>query len=147
MNVSFSMMIFFIVTFFMCQCSATNKSSNKKQMKVVNAYYKNWSKPPLSDSDVPEKGIDLRIQLDDWPEEAKPMHIIYNGRTSFPAEIDDSTANKVTIKARIIINSSVLNETSEKTSKTDRLVYRTSDSTITYLPIKSWKNRAKREAE
>jgi len=146
MNVSFSMMITLIATFFMYQCSATNKSSGQKPIEIDNATYKKWSKPPTSTSEVPEKGTDLWITLEGWPKEAKPMHIIYNGRTSFPAEIVDSTENNVTIKARIVISSSVLNKTSEKTSKTDRLVYRISDSII-YLPIKSWKNSAKKEAE
>lgn len=147
MNVPFSMMISLIAIFFMCQCSATNKSSDQKQIKVGKASYKNWTKPPLSTSDVPEKGTDLWITLEGWAKEAEPLHIIYNGRTSFPAEIVDSTANEITVKARIIISSSVLGEPSAKTSKTDRLVYRISDSTTSHIAIKSWKNRAKKEAE
>ena len=138
MNVFFSIISTLLAALIMCQCSGFNKSSQKKQPTIIEATFDTWRKPPLSGSEVPEKGVDLTVILENWPSDAEPLHIIYDGWKSFPAEIADSTGREVTIKARIIISSSMLNKTSGKTTKTDRLVYRASDTTTTYLPIKSW---------
>lgn len=107
-------------------------------MHIVNAGYNRWSTPPPSNSDVPEKGIDLALIVQNWPQDASPLYIVYENRKSFRPEITRNSDIGVAMSARIILASSVLSQKSERVEVSDRLVYETADGETGYLEIKEW---------
>ena len=108
-------------------------------MKVVEAEYRQWSEPPIVQSEVPEKGFDLFVTVKNWPTKAKPDYIIFRKKKSFPAEVEQTTDTGITIKAKIIQSSSVLNEKSETVKKSDRLVFTNPKGETEFVAIKEWK--------
>ncbi len=135
--------IHFLMTFAVTGCANSGKSVSDEAPKVLKAEYKDWNDKPISDSDVRETGTDLTIQVKNWPQNAEPKYIIYDGRKSFPASVTDSTEDVITINARIIIRSSVLSETSEKSSLSDYLVYTNKNGDENYVEIDKWQRKDK----
>jgi len=119
-------------------CANSEKPVTDHSPMVLKAEYKNWNDDPVSDSDVRETGTDLTLQLKNWPQDFEPEYIIYNGRESFPASIAEQSEGVTKIKARIILRSSVMSETSEKSSLTDRLVFTDRGGNVNYIEIDRW---------
>lgn len=107
-------------------------------MQIVSAGYNKWSDPPTGNSDVPEKGIDLAVIVENWPDGAIPHYIVYGNRKSFKAEITDTTDLGVSISARIITSSSTLMQKSEKVEVSDRLVYESFEGETRFIEIEEW---------
>lgn len=109
-----------------------------QDINLISAEYIHWSEAPTVQSDVRERGTDLKLQVGNWPEGADPIYIVYRKMRSFPAEITDSTETGVVIFARIIRRSAVLEETSERVEESDRLVFKTPEGDTGYLEIGEW---------
>lgn len=107
-------------------------------MQVTKATAELWSEPPREGSDVPERGADLTITAQNWPEGYAPDHVVYNGHKSVSASIADSTDTTVTIRARIIRSSGVLNKTSERLNLSDRLVFTDREGGRGFIEISEW---------
>ena len=105
---------------------------------ISEASYEHWSNRPPVQSDVRERGTDLKLIVENWPEGAEPRHIIYRKMRSFPVEIVDSTETGMTVQARIIRTSAVMSETSESVELSDRLVFRSADGKTGYVEIDEW---------
>ena len=129
-----------IVTFFVMLfgCSSKEKMIAEHNIEIINASYKHWSEALPVQSDVRERGTDLKLVVENWPAGVEPSHIIYRRMRSFPVEIADSTETGFTLEARIIRTSAVMSETSERVEQSDRLVFTTVDGKNQYVEIKDW---------
>lgn len=107
-------------------------------MQVIKATSEPWSEPPRAGSDIPERGTDLTITAQNWPEGDAPDYVVYNGYKSVSASIADSTDTTVTIRARIIRSSGVLNKTSERLNLSDRLVFTGREGERGFIGINEW---------
>lgn len=131
--------IILVLSFFLLQaCSASQNSTNEDSMQVVNATYKKWSEPSPVGSDVPERGTDLTVSVQHWPDEYTPQYIIYEKRRSHGATIADTAGVTVFIDARIMKTSSVLQETAKGVDLSDRLVYTNTEGDTTFVEIEDW---------
>lgn len=131
------------LSFFLLQgCSSSQNTRNDDSMKVVYATYEKWSEPSPVGSDVPERGTDLTVSVQHWPDEFTPQYIIYEKRRSHGASIADTAGVTVFIKARIMKTSSVLQETAEGVDQSDRLVYTNAEGDTSFVEIEDW-DRAK----
>jgi hypothetical protein len=107
-------------------------------MNVIRAEYELWSQAPRPGSDIPEKGIDLRIILEGWPKGYIPEYLIYNKLRSFNLSIAKRSANQIVITGRIIQSSGLVGETSASINLSNRLVFTDADGTEGYIKIQQW---------
>jgi len=121
-------------------CSS-QKMAMDNQVKIIRATFSHWSEAPLNQSDVRERGTDLELVVDEWPEEAEPGYIVYRKLKSFPAEITDTTDAGLHIFARIIRTSSVMEETSKRVELSDRFVFRRENGEWTFVEIEDWSRK------
>lgn len=131
-----------LLTFFLIflGCSSSKETSQNK-IEVISAKYNKWSEPPLHNSDVPEKGVDLTVTVRNWTTKFKADHIIYQNRKSYKPRLADTTNNQGTIKARIITSSSIMQDNSESIDLSDRLVFTTPDGETGYIEIENWERK------
>ena len=122
-------------------CSSVKNMGQEDKMQIITAEYKKWSEPPVQNSDVPEKGTDLFVTVQDWPQDAVPVYIVYQNKKSFKPEIADSSDNHTVIKGRIITTSSVLEGRPGKTELSDRLTYTTAKGDTSYVEIDQWQRK------
>lgn len=129
-----------ILSFFLLlsACSSEEKLMDDYDIEITQASYQHWSNRPPVQSDIRERGTDLKLVVKNWPEGAEPQYIIYRKMKSFPVEISDSTDSGLTLEARIIRTSAVLSETSERVEQSDRLVFTTANGKTQYFEIKEW---------
>lgn len=123
-------------------CMTHNKAS-VEDIEIMKASFKHWSEAPVVESDVRERGTDLELIVKNWPAESNPDYIIFRNRKSFPAEITDTTDSGVQIRARIIMRSAVIAETSETVDKSDRLVFTGVDGKTRSVEIEEWSRMEK----
>lgn len=107
-------------------------------IEIVRGSYIHWSEAPPRQSDVRERGTDLELIVENWPEGAEPRYIIYGKMRSFPVEISDSTESGLKMEARILRTSAVMSETSERVEQSDRLVFKSADGKTGYVEINEW---------
>lgn len=129
-----------ILSFFLLltACSSEEKLIADYEVNIIRAEYKHWSEAPPVQSDVRERGTDLKLVVENWPKGAEPEYIIYRKMKSFPVEISDSTETGLTLEARIIRASAVLEETSERVELSDRLVFTGSEGETRFVEIAEW---------
>ncbi|MCW9705500.1 hypothetical protein [Fodinibius salsisoli] len=131
--------IIMALSFFLLQgCSSSENMTDEESMKVVYATYKKWSEPSPVGSDVPERGTDLTLSVQHWPEEYTPQYIIYEKRQSHGAEIANKAGVTVFIEARIMKTSSVIQGTAEAVDLSDRLVYTNAEGDTSFVEIEEW---------
>lgn len=129
-----------ILSFFLVlsACSSEEKLMTDYNIEITEASYQHWSNRPPVQSDVRERGTDLKLVIKNWPEGADPHYIIYRKMKSFPVEVADSTDSGLTVQARIIRTSAVMSETSERVELSDRLVFTSADGKMGYVEIDEW---------
>jgi hypothetical protein len=118
--------------------SVRDKITGANDMEVVNAGYSNWSEPPVNNSDVPEKGIDVAVIIENWPEGAVPAYIVYQNRKTLNANISTTSDMGIVINGRIVLASSVLQERSQRIDVSDRLAYVGPEGDTKFVEIKEW---------
>lgn len=130
----------FQISFFLLlmACSSSRKSANNEDMNVIRAEYELWNQAPQPGSDIPEKGLDLRITLEGWPKGHVPEYLIYNNLRSFNVSIAKRSANQIVITGRIIQSSGLVGETSASINLSNRLVFTDADGTERYIKIQQW---------
>ncbi len=130
-----------IALFFLqiASCASSDKATNGAEMlTVTKATYQDWTgRSPVPDGGL-ERGTDLRIHLEGWPAEQSPDFVIFRGKKSFPAQIQEQSNNQVIIHARIVHESGILMEVSETTDLSDRLVFTRPDGEHGLVDIKEW---------
>jgi hypothetical protein len=119
-------------------CSTSQKAAHNKKPHIVKAGYHRWSHVPIHGSTVPEKGTDLALIVKNFPQDAKPVSIIYQHRKSFQPDITDTTKTGIVMSARIVTASSLLHDMSKKTDRSDRLIYQKADGTTHSIKIDRW---------
>jgi|GEM_PF-1183376 hypothetical protein len=102
------------------------------EMHIVDAGYNNWS----TSSD---KGTNLAIIVENWPEGATPSHIIYNKKKSLNANISTISDVGLIINARIVSASSSPRDRSDSVTLSDRLVYMSPDGKSAFIEINEWR--------
>lgn len=133
---TFLFLIPYLILFF--GCSASENIATMGNIQIINAKFNEWSEPPAANSDVPERGTDLTIKVQNWPSEYTPEHIIYNKRKSLFAAVSDTVDGNPVITGRVIRASARLTEISETVSKSDRLVYSNQEGEQFYVGINNW---------
>lgn len=123
---------------FLMGCSTSERSVNKQNMQVVHSTYNSWSNPPSAGTEVPEKGTDLTVVVEDWPEGYTPKYIVYNKRKTLAATVEEREEDKSVITGRIIRMSGLIQERSERVELSDRLVFTNPDGETGYIKIKNW---------
>lgn len=124
---------------FLKGCSSSENVTNKENMQVISATFKQWSDPPSPGSDIPERGTDLTITVQNWPEEFSPKSIVFNNRKSLSTVISDSMSDKVVITGRVIRMSGLLKEKSERVNLSDRLMFVNAEGETDFIEITNWK--------
>jgi hypothetical protein len=105
---------------------------------IIRAEAEEWRSTPPGEDDFTEHGIDLIIEIPiEWSDHTFNF-IVYDGRKSFPVAIDSTKQNTLLIRARVLFNSVLLAETSERTNLTDRLVFQKANGETDFIPIHSW---------
>lgn len=125
---------FFIV---LIGCAPIKNTAVKSDMQVMNATYKHWSRPPSAGSDVPERGTDLKIMLQNWPKGYRPKYIIFENNQSHSAKVAEQKENKIIVTARIIRTSDKLT-TAKSSTLSDRLVFVDPDGNSGFIEITDW---------
>ncbi len=138
--------IFIVFTSFLLACSGCSSSENtasQENIQIVTATFDHWSEPPSGNSEVPERGTNLSLTIKNWPDNLSPDYIIYKNRKSLSATIADTINGHAVITGKIIRSSARLPKTSETVSKSDRLVYSTTDGEKAYIEIANWESSSK----
>lgn len=136
----FSLTLFLFAT----ACSSSEKAASNNSIQLTEASYYNWTASIPGDEDNIERGTDLVLTFSSWPEKFNPEAVIFYNKRSFPAEIEQVEGNRVVIKARIMHESTVLAEVSERVNLSDRLIYTNEDGDTLYLEIDEWERMSDR---
>ena len=136
--------IFVIVLVGVCLagCTSSKNMANPEEMHVygtvTKATYQNWS----GQSPVPfgglERGTDLVLHIEEWPEEQTADYVVFRRKKSFPARIVERSNDRVEIHARIMHESRILMEVSESVDLSDRLVFTRPDGETGFVEIVEW---------
>lgn len=117
-------------------CKTQLELTQNEDGDEATALYSYWSVPVPGSGELEEKGIDLIITINHWKNEYEPLYVIFDERKSFLPELEELVNSSAVIKARVILESQLFEEVSEKSDLTDRLVYRRSDGSEAYIKIK-----------
>jgi hypothetical protein len=139
-------LLIFILTLFLFanSCSSSEKTASNNSIQLAGAAYYNWTASIPGDENSFERGTDLTLTFSNWPEKFNPEAVIFQNRRSFPAEIEQIEGTRVIIKARIVHESTVLAEVSERVNLSDRLIYTNEDGDTIYLGIDEWERMSDR---
>lgn len=123
-----------LVIFFIGGCASGNQGSPPENGFILSGTYQFWLGSAPDEPEITERGIDITLELRDNVSIPDPLHLIFNERKSFSLsriQSDDSESpNK--IEATILLESSMLNETSERVQLSNRVVYRDGDGNEQY---------------
>ncbi len=97
-----------------------------------------WFANPDSDSNFTERGIDFTICIQDYDFSLTPEYVIFSERKSFPPMITPTKENGYQIEARIILESSRLQNTSVRVNQTNRVVFTSDDGDEVYIVFREW---------
>lgn len=122
-------------------CSSLKNTVQKRNMQIISAEYEKWTKPPVQNSSVPERGTNLYLTVQHWPQNGSPVYIVFRGNKSFKPVTINSNGNHTTMKARTIELSSVLVDKRNEPAVSDRLVYVTAEGDTAFIEIKKWRER------
>lgn len=105
---------------------------------IVRATAEEWRSSSPGEDELTEHGVDLTIEMNNSLSNIRFLYTIYNGRKSFPATVDSTASNNLSVQARILYESSLMAQTSDRTNLSDRLVFQNSDGETDYIPVNSW---------
>jgi hypothetical protein len=116
-------------------CRAQHELSHNEESISAWVEYSYWSVPVPGSPELEERGIDLIITTNAWKEEYEPLYVIFDQRKSFLPEVEEVNKPTAVLRARVVLDSQLLDVVSEKSDLSDRLVYRRSDGTEGYIEI------------
>ena len=122
----------------MLSCKTTEPSNESTFEQPFNLTVQHWFAYPDSDSNFTERGTDITIYFHEDDLTMTPKYVIFNERKSFPPMITPTTDNIYQIEARIILESSLFQDISEKINQTDRIVFTDSDGETVYMEFREW---------
>ncbi len=129
---------------FFYSCASSNQNGQAESEQSVTGSYQHWYASAPGESEYTERGIDLRVELYPAGLVTNPLYIIFNERESFPVEVikmeadNDNDEEKLLIESKIILQSTLFDETSDHTKLSDRLVYHDEDGNQRYVEINNW---------
>ncbi len=130
-----------LLLFFFGGCAFSDKLLEAdEESPVISSSYEHWFSTAPGETEFSERGIDLRLELHQNSKIFRPEYIIFNERMSFPAEVSwpDDDEDKIVIKARILLESSLFSEISRQSELSDRLVFRDDEGELQYVEISNW---------
>lgn len=130
--------IFFALILFGFGCANQKSANTENSESIVSAEAEEWRSSPPGEDEFTEHGTDLTIKLNNKLGEVRFSHIVYNSRKSFTVSVDSTENNTLLIQGRVIYDSTLLSETSERTELADRLVFQDIDGNTDFIPIHSW---------
>lgn len=134
--------IFITILFlFVSGCASSNQQAKAEDSALIAGNYQHWFATTPGESEFSERGIDLLLELHQHSKIYQPEYIIFNERESFPVEVSqpEGEDGKLLIKARILLESSLFAEKSQKAHLSDRLVFRDEDGELHHIEISNWK--------
>lgn len=138
MRLALNCMMCIIFLLFAGCASSNNATNGKDKLTVTKASYQDWTgRSPVPDGGL-ERGTDLLIYLEGWPSGQSPDFVIFRGKKSFPARIQETDNHQVKIHARIVHESGILMEVSETTDLSDRLVFTKPGGEHGFVHIEDW---------
>lgn len=138
-----TLFIFALYTFlFISSCASSNQNTQAESNLSITGSYQNWYASAPGEAEYTERGIDLRLELCPAGLVTNPLYIIFNERESFPVEVSktDSGNNeeKLLIEGRIVMQTTLFDETSGHTRLSDRLVFHDENGELQYAEINNW---------
>lgn len=122
--------------FLSCKTSQLPEEPQPDQPFDVTIQY--WFANPDSDSNFTERGIDLTLHFQNHDFSLNPEYVIFNERKSFPPMITPADEDGYQIEARIILESSRLQNTSERVNQTNRVVFINDEGDEVYYDVRIW---------
>lgn len=122
----------------MFSCKATESSEESKSEQPFNVTVQHWFANPDSDSNFTERGTDITIYFLESDFAMTPEYVIFNERRSFPPMITPTAENVFQVEARIILESSLFQEVSEKVNQPNQLVLTNSDGEEVRMEFQEW---------
>lgn len=119
-------------------CKTTEPPEESAYEQPFNLTIQHWFANPDSDANYTERGTDITIYIHESDLTMTPEYIIFSERKSFPPMITPTGENTYQIEARIILESSLFHEVSERVNQSDRLVLTNSDGDEVYMEIREW---------
>ncbi|MEX1014937.1 MAG: hypothetical protein WDZ80_07320 [Candidatus Paceibacterota bacterium] len=136
MKLKFIFIILFSMVMFSCKTSEPSEASKSEQ--PFNVTVQHWFANPDSDSNFTERGTDVTIYFLESDFAMSPEYVIFNERKSFPPMITPTAENFYQIEARIILESSLFQEVSEKVTQSNQLVLTDSEGNEVHMEIQEW---------
>ena len=136
MKVKIIFFIFVPMIFWGCKTSEPVVEPLPDQPFDLTVQY--WFANPDSDSNFTERGIDLTIYIQDYDFSLTPEYVIFSERKSFPPMITPTEEDGYQIEARIILESSRLQNTSVRVNQTNRVVFTSDDGDEVYIVFREW---------
>ncbi len=136
MKLQFIFIILFSSVLFSCKTTETSNDSKSEQ--PFNVTVQHWFANPDSDSNFTERGTDITIYFLESEFTMTPEYIIFNERKSFPPMITPTAENIYEIEARIILESSLFQEVSERVNQPNLLVLTDSEGEEVQMEIHEW---------
>lgn len=133
--------IFFLFLQFGFGCAHQKSANPENPEAVLRAEAEEWRSSAPGMEELTEHGIDLTVELKDQLSGVQFLHVIYEGRKSFPVTVQTSESNTLLVKARVIYESDLLAEPSDHLDLSDRLVFQDENGTYDFIPIHSWSKK------
>lgn len=123
-----------LVLFIIGGCASSKQGVPPDTEFILSGTYQFWFASAPGEPDITERGVDIILELREDVSLADPLHLIFNELKSFSLSRiqsdDGESPNK--IEATILLESSMLNETSERVQLSNRVVYRDGDGNEQY---------------
>lgn len=125
-------------------CSNSEKIALQNSIEIAKASYQQWYNVSPETGEPSERGIDLFVSVDNFPDDAELLHIVFDNRVSFLPDYSTTEENRLLIEARIVLESELLADISGANDVSDRLVFKTKDGEIQHTEIHIWEQRPTR---
>lgn len=127
-----------LLTSFFWSCKSTDPPKEPALDQPFELTVQHWFANPDTDSNFTERGMDITILFHVSDLVMSPEFVIFNQRRSFPPLITSTGNNMYQIEARIILESSLFQEVSERVNQTNRLVLTNSNDREVHMEFWKW---------
>lgn len=130
--------IFYLLLLFSLGCAHQKPANHENADPILRAEAEEWRSSAPGEDDFTEHGTDLTIELRHPFNGAEFIHVIYNGRKSFPVTVQSTENSTILVQARVIYESDLLADTSDHSDLDDRIVFLDGNGNTEFIPIHSW---------
>lgn len=122
----------------MWSCKTTEPPEESTSDQPFELTVQHWFANPDSESNFTERGTDITIFFNESDFTMTPEYVVFNERKSFPPMITPTGENIYQIEARIILESSLFQEISEKVNQSNRLVLTNREGDEVHIEFGEW---------